>query len=452
MKQNNPIQERINQLVQKWTLAINTPKVKVVRILSDEDEQDMIDTLFEYMLAIDTNQEDFVMILESPFSTLEDFGKELLQEFEQEIENWNTAEIPEDLGFKKITWKPDYTLGSNSNHAELLIKNLNSFANYLKPKKETKVSFVIRMYYCTTKLAKEWFDHLLQIPMESHLIIGISDSQAFRVFDKTASRYPVEVHTIVPNLNMDGAMEQLASSGDPTKVSSRYRINLTKLMNAVKNREENKTQKYGESCLNIATKEIKKDPNWLSQIVTIYTILYNDQIGYRRYDDALFFADKAVETSLLTIGLLEPSMAYRLIGQAHIGRGTLNKMNNNKGKALEDYEKAAKSYAACEDHLMHCEALRLCGWVSEKIFNYSEATKYYIEAYPLIKKLSPDMVQSSTFPYIIKKLMNNSSRKAKISDAQMNKDLTPIFGDDWKDVVASYGKKPENQPETEQTF
>ena len=65
---NNPIQQRIDMLVEKWTVAINTPDIKIVRVLGEHDDEDMLNTLFEYMLAVDSDQEDFVIVLQEPFS------------------------------------------------------------------------------------------------------------------------------------------------------------------------------------------------------------------------------------------------------------------------------------------------------------------------------------------------------------------------------------------------
>lgn len=450
MKENNPIQERIHHLLQKWTIAINTPNVKIVRILSAHDEQDMIHAFFEYMLAIDTDQEDFVLVLEHPFSTLHDFSWELLQEIEEEINMWNSAEVPEELHFKTIEWKPDYSLVDEKNIAALLIKNLNSFANYLIPEKDNKVSIVIRMDYVNSKQAYQWLSDALEIQMEDHLVIGISDTEKFSVFDKLAKNYDTEIYTLIPNLNMDAAVEQLSAIGNPNEPATPYRTHLIKLMNAVKNREKEKAQKYAEACLKIATKELKKDSNWLSQIITIYTILYSDQVGYKNYDDAIYFAGKAVEAAVLTKDVLGPFMAYRLIGQTHIGRGSLFSLKKKRDKALEDYQSAAEAYEICNDHLMHCESLRLCGWMCEKLYEHHEATQYYIKAYQLKDQLTPDIMRSSTYPYVVKKLLNNSSRKKTISNDEMNMAMIPVFGENWEDTIHQYGKKPENQPEIEQ--
>ena len=440
MAENNPIQERVNLLLQKWTLAINSPGVKLVRIHAAHDERDIVDAFFEYMLALDTEQEDFVMVLEEPFSTHQDYARHLLEEIEEEINLWNEAEIPETVPFEKIEWKPDYTLGDDKNVTSLLVRNLNNFANYLVPEKDTKVSIVIRMPQVGRHDATRWFNDLLKVKTESHLVFGTSDAETNAVFSKVADQNPQKVTTIKPNLDMDEAVEQLTALGEPNSPETPYRTHLAKLMHAVKNRKKKEVQTHGKECLTIATEELNKDVNWLSQIVTVYTILYNDQVGYKNYDRAIYFASKAVEAALLTEGLIDPEMSKRLVGQSHIGRGSLYTLQRKWETALIDFKIAAEAYSSCSDYVMLSESLRLCGWACEKTGANQEASKHYIRGYELVHKLSPELVKGSTFPYILKKLVNSSERLKVISDAQMDEDLTPIFGEHWRAEVADYGK------------
>jgi len=439
MSQNNPIQERVDQLLLKWTLAINTPNVKIVRILAEEDEEEMLSAYYEYMLAIDTNQKDFVLVLSSPFSSPEEYGKLLLEELEEEISHWNEAKIPEGLKFETITWKPDYTLGSPINHAQLFIKNMNAFANYMDSEKKIKISIVLRIELVSEKDANQWFSQLLENNLEQHLIIGIDDTTQFPIFNDLAKNYPEEVYTIFPEFNMDEAIEQMAALGDPTSEDNSYRANLIKLMNGVKARNEKKVQNAAKACLDIAMKALKKDINWLGQIVTVYTILYNDQVGYKNYDEAIYFADKAVEAALLSKDVMDPEMSYRLIGQTHLGRGTLHNLKKNRDEAYTNYKTAADAYSQCNDFLMQCESLRLSGWMADKLYEKELATQHYLEAYHLKKKIPEDVIKTSAFPLIIKQLMNSSERQKHLTDTQMNDDLIPIFGEEWRESIEKFG-------------
>lgn len=439
MSQNNPIQERVDQLLLKWTLAINTPNVKIVRILAEEDEEEMLNAYYEYMLAIDTNQKDFVLVLSAPFNSPEEYGKLLLEEIEEEISHWNEAEIPEEIKFETITWKPDYTLGSTTNHAQLFINNMNNFANYLEPEKKIKISIVLNIELISEKDAHKWFTQALENEMEKHLVLGINDTTKYPIYNELAKNYPEEVYTIIPEFNMDEAMEQMAALGDPSSDDTPFRVNLIKLMNGVKKRDPKKVERSAKACLDIATKALKKDINWLGQIVTIYTILYNDQVGYKKYDDAIYFADKSVEAALLSKDVMDPEMSYRLIGQTHLGRGTLYNLKKKKVQAKKDYLIAADAYSHCKDYLMQCESLRLSGWMSDKLYETEEATEYYLKAYQLKEKVSEDIIKASTFPLIIKKLMTSNERKKHLTDEQMDEDLIPIFGKEWREKIEKFG-------------
>jgi tetratricopeptide (TPR) repeat protein len=442
MLENNPIQNRLNTFLLKWEEAINKPDVKLVRILGNHEDDDMLDALFEYMLAIDSPQEDFVFVFNTPFSEVKNFSKDVLQDLEEEINRWNTAKIPETIPFETIEWQPDYSLEGKKNEAELLIKNINSFANYLYPDKSVKVSVILRMHYVTKQEAYNWLSKALEIPFEPHVKLGVSDTKNHLLFSKLQDYYRDEVYTVYPKFNMDGAMEEIAAMEDPNKVETPYRIHLIRLMEAVKKRQQNKVLSEGKSCLKIATKAIEKKPQWLMQIVTVYTILYTNEIGNKNYKEAIYFATKAVEAAQLSEHVLEPSMSYRLIGQTHIGRGSIYVAQKKWDKANEDYVLGAEAYASCADYIMHCESLRLCGWTLEKMGINEEAINYYIEAYKLIDKLTPEIIKSSTFPLVVKKIMYNEQREKQISDAKMDADLIPVFGEFWEEEVSNYGKVP----------
>lgn len=435
---NNPIQQRIDMLVEKWTVAINTPDIKIVRVLGEHDDEDMLNTLFEYMLAVDSDQEDFVIVLQEPFSNHWEYGKYLLEEIEEEIDLWNTSKLPEGFPFDTIEWKPDYSLGNENNATSLLVENLNNFANYLIPEQNIKVSIVIRMYGVSKKSAYLWLSELLKLDLAPHLVFGVSDLKTNAVFDKISREQ--EVYTLYPELDMDEAMEQLTALGDPAAKETPYRISLVKLMNGVKNRKPAEVSEHSKNCLTIAAEELKNDPNWLAQIVTVYTILYNDQVGYKDYDRGIYFADKAVEAALHTPQLIPPEMSNRLIGQTHMGRGSLYCVKKKWDTANKDFEVAKKAYHDCDDYLMETESYRLCGWTNEKMNDSYEAEKQYIEAYNLLHKLPVELIKGSTFPLIVQKLLDSNERQKHISNKQMDQDLRPIWGNNWHMEIKKVGK------------
>ncbi|WP_459211630.1 tetratricopeptide repeat protein [Aquimarina rhabdastrellae] len=446
MNQNNPIQERIEQLLVKWTIATQVPNTRIIRILGDTDEQDMLDAFFEYMLAIDTDQEDFVLVLDTPLLNLENFSRLLLDEVVEEIEQWNTADIPENIPFENITWQPDYNQDSSKNVAQLFLNNIVTLAQYLISDDDIKCCVVIRMPQASKPYATKWLEDALKLELPSNIILGIQDIKSAPIFSTIADANPKQIITIYPEFNMDDAMEELAGLGDPTAVETPYRTHLVKLMNAVKKREKQNVSIHSKSCIDIASRQLEKDPNWLIQLVTIYTILYNDQIGYKEFKKAIYFASKAIENALLSSTLINPDMAYRLLGQTYLGRGSLYAVKKNWSEALEDYIEASKAYHTCHDSLMECESLRLTGWAYEKLGNSKQAIQSYIQAYQLIHKIPPETIKGSTFPLVVQKILHDKDRRKQISDVQMDQELTQIFGSNWEFIIDQYGKANKKQP------
>jgi len=439
--ENNPIQQRMDGLVQDWTNAINKPSVRIVRILATDDEYPTIEDFFEYMLAIDTNQEDLVFLLQSQFETIESYSELLLKEVDEMIQTWNESEKPAGIVFERIDWKADYTLGKEENKASLFIENMNALSNYLIPEKDTKMSLVLRMHFVDAKEAHQWLGDALKSGMEDHLRIGICDKKSDPVFSDVQHTYSKNIYNLRPNLDMDSAMEELAAMGDPTQPENSYRKHLTRLMNAVKNRKEKKVEEAAKKCLEIASKSLKDDNNWLLQIVMVYTILYNEQLGKKNYERGIFFAGKAIESAFFCLGRLPQEAAFRLVGQTHLGRGSLYLISDKIKEANADYKVAAEHFKNCKDYLMQCESLRLFAETAEKIGEKEEALEAYLTAFQLIDVMDKDLVKGSTFPMIIKALHSFPGRKHDLSDKKMEEKIVPIFGENWFEMINKFGTK-----------
>lgn len=431
MQANNPIQQRFNQMVEKWTQAINTPKVKIVRIKAGYDEESFIEDTFEYMLALDTQQEDLVFLIDSPWSNMDDFAKDLLEDINETIELWNTTEKPKTLPNTKVDWHPDFGLSDKNNPASLFVRNINNLSNLLVPNKDTIVSFLVKMPYADGKVGSKWMTYALEAGLESHVRIGVADSERNPIFDNISNIHSEEIYTIRPNLDLDGAIEELAEMGNPQEPETNYRSFMVKLMNAVKKRNKKAVLENAKGCLDIASTNVGKDANWLTQVVFVYTMLYNDQIAYKNYKRALFFANKAVEAGSLTIGRIDPQAAYRLLGQTLMGRGAIQRLLSKTRKACDDYKTAMQAYEKCNDQVMYVEATRSYAEMAEKVGEHEEALEAALKAFNILEDMPKETAISSTFPWLVKLMRDMKGRRNKLSDEEIDKKMTPCFGEDW---------------------
>ncbi|WP_417786541.1 hypothetical protein [Tenacibaculum sp.] len=438
---NNAVEKRFNDLVAKWTKAIKTPKVKVVRIHAAHDEKSFIDDFFEYMLALDTEQEDLVFLLETPWSNMEDFSKELLEELYETIEIWNTAKKPASFPQLQINWKPDYTLGDSKNKAALFVNNVNILVEELVPENDTIVSFILKMPYASSSKSNRWLEQFILYDVHKSIRVGVTDTTTNNIFSNLQNIYYKEVYTLYPNLDLDGCMEEMASMGNPKEPANAYRKYLVKLMNAVKHKKDKQVTENAKKCLDIAVKNVGKNANWLNQVVFVYTLLYNHQMSYKNYKKALFFADKAVEAASLSIGRVEGATAYRLYGQTLLGRGTVYLLSSSSEKAAQDYELAIECYKKCNDFIMQCESTRLYAQEAQKAGrSKKEILERLIEAFYLIDSMVPEHIQNSTYPWVIKKLYYWKGRAKELPESIMKEKLAPYFGEDFMYMIEKYGR------------
>lgn len=439
---SNSIQHIADNMLSMWEEAIRNP-VKMVRIVINPGDEIMIKAFYDYMLAIDSDEEDMVFVLECPFFNPATFSKELLEYVETQIILWNESKKPGNIVFEHIEWEPDYNIEDKENQAMLAVSNFNRLTEILVGDINVKCSFIFDVGEVSdNESCKEWFRQALSLPFHKQMIWGIADIKGFEYFNKFPTLFPHDFISIYPPIDIDGAMEQLAEQAanydrnDPA--ASKFRLALIKLMNSVKKGDSAQTDRYSKECLDMALVNVKNDINWLSQFVTVYTILYTDKIIRKDMDAALYFSGKAIESARLGIGKLDPSLAFRLLGNTLFGKGGILVRKSEWTEAAEVYQQAADAYKNCKDYLMQAEALRISGWCWEKKHEDGCAADCYIEGFRLIEKLSSDLIRNSSYPLLLLSLLHNSKRMEILSDDEMEKILSKVLGSDWKDYLYEY--------------
>lgn len=439
---SNSIQHIADNMLSMWEEAIRNP-VKMVRIVINPGDEIMIKAFYDYMLAIDSDEEDMVFVLECPFFNPATFSKELLEYVDTQIILWNESKKPGNIVFEHIEWKPDYNIEDKENQAMLAVSNFNRLTEILVGDINVKCSFIFDVGEVSdNESCKEWFRQALSLPFHKQMIWGIADIKGFEYFNKFPTLFPHDFISIYPPIDIDGAMEQLAEQAanydrnDPA--ASKFRLALIKLMNSVKKGDSAQTDRYSKECLDMALVNVKNDINWLSQFVTVYTILYTDKIIRKDMDAALYFSGKAIESARLGIGKLDPSLAFRLLGNTLFGKGGILVRKSEWTEAAEVYQQAADAYKNCKDYLMQAEALRISGWCWEKKHEDGCAADCYIEGFRLIEKLSSDLIRNSSYPLLLLSLLHNSKRMEILSDDEMEKILSKVLGSDWKDYLYEY--------------
>ena len=389
---SNAIQQIADKMLYQWEDAVRKP-VKLIRIVINPGDESMLDAFYDYMLALDSEEEDMVFVIELPFSSRTDFSKDVVGYIAQQVEYWNNSKKPEEIVFERVDWIADYKPEVAENDASVAVANFNKLTESLVKGTDMKCSFVFNLKNTYDyDGCREWFEKALALPFHKQMVWGISDIKDHEQFGKLMAKHSNDAVSIYPPIDLDGAMEQLAEQAanedknDPA--ASNFRLALIKLMNSVKKGNATQTEEFAKKCLDIALENVKKDINWISQFVTVYTILYTDQISHKDYKTA--------------------------------------------------YYRGAEAYSRCNDYLMQSEALRLCGWCRENNYEKSLAAECYVEGFRLSGKLSIDLIKNSSYPLLLLSLLNSSARSKLVSDDEINEVLTKVLGDDWENYLYEY--------------
>lgn len=454
---SNAIQQIATNMFYQWQSVNATEGVRWIRLLIKPGDEAMLDAFYHYMLGVDIDGEDMIFILQLPFRSIKMFSQDILEFLEEQVEMWNTSSKPEGTPFEEVNWKADYTLQNDDNPAQLAIENLNRLTNSILGAERQKCSFVLHLSnYCDQKELHQWIGNALKLEWHKQMTFTMGEVKGAELLKELERIRPTgEVISIDPDIDMDGAMEEIAqqviresSSDDPQE--DVYRLALVRLVNSVKKRDRKQTLKEAQNCLDIAVERVKKDPNWIAQVVTVYTILYTDSIGSQNYEDAHYYVDKAIETAQLGIKVLDPSIAYRLLGNAYLGKASIYMPKRRWNEASELYRQGAEAYEVCQDHFMHAEALRMCAGCWEHLGEREKATEVYFEAFSLLGLLAPELVKNSTFPMVLLALTNSPHRTKYISEKELEAKLTEILGANWRDFLYEYKKKLKDPPQTTQ--
>lgn len=161
---SNAIQQIADKMLYQWEDAVRKP-VKLIRIVINPGDESMLDAFYDYMLALDSEEEDMVFLIELPFSSRTDFSKDVVGYIAQQVEYWNNSKKPEDIVFERVDWIADYKSEEAENDASVAVDNFNKLTESLVKGTDMKCSFVFNLKNTYDyDGCREWFEKALALP------------------------------------------------------------------------------------------------------------------------------------------------------------------------------------------------------------------------------------------------------------------------------------------------
>ena len=222
---NNAIIRRLSQLAKKWDKFAAQPELKVGVWSVAKDEFEMIEAFYEVEKTEEGKTKDIILKFSSPYTSHAQYTKELLQELDKVIKE--SEEELKGAGLDIQDWVP---VKANNFHPGLLLKNLEAFQQfldidgnvvaYLSPERNNNIAAWV-----------DWLNKLSIIGAEQVKIMLVQ-SDDHPVFDGLLKNQPKIFNKLIPDLNMDAAMTELAAQGNPSDPGTQFRQLYVAMMQA----------------------------------------------------------------------------------------------------------------------------------------------------------------------------------------------------------------------------
>lgn len=446
---SNPIQQRMELLAEKWEAVVAAPGVHIVRIHAEEEEKDMVDTFCTYLLGIDTPNRDIPVIFESIYHDDDQYSHALVEELQELVNLWNNANKDAvTVKTEPILWEADYTLTQKDNPAFLFVENMNRLTKYLSLDKGVYLVGILKVSFIEAFRFNHWLEFALKAGMNDGFKLLIYDTAANPFYHKIADKYPVEISTLQPELDMNTAMQQVAAMGNPNDPAVQYRQAFIRLMQAIEKRKEKEALQSAEDCIAIANNNLEKNSYWIGQIIAVYAALANDQVGYKNYKKAIHFSNEGVMAAEKSAQLIKDEFISRkFLGQAIMLRASLYTVNKNWEQAVTDFETAASHYIYTNDTILAMEACRMAAYCNQKYGDKNAANKWLAKAIEYSRQIPAHIIKVTTFAGILEMLIDINNEQY-VTREEVESVAEEVYGKEWMKEILNW-KKPHYEQVTD---
>ena len=432
----NPIHQRAEEFELKYLALSSTSSYTFLIFRTAFDDWEMIDAFYAYMLGLDNEIEDVVLLFTTPFQWEKSYSKSLVEELFMSTFLWNYSEKPREIEENYIDWEMDLDAGSDENVATLFAKNINAFCETVEFEEDSNLVCVLDYQSSNTKGMLHWLKDLAKLDLHPKVRLIISDTFEEPFFDELKHFAPKSTHIIPHRFELAKAIKAVAAMGDPEAPDTKYRYHLVQLYDAINKMNSNAVDQHAAICLKIADENKERDPNWYMQLVLVYCALATCEFGRKQYKAALIPMDEAVATLQEAKGLLPEEIVDSLFGQLCLFRGNLLLMTKDYSKAIDDFKRGESHYAHRQETLMQIEALRLLAVAADKKGDKELRYSALDKGVRLGVNLNETLATSSTYPLLVKAVLE-SRYVTYISDCQLESIVKPLLGTGWRTKTKS---------------
>ncbi len=437
--EHNPIAQLISQIQQKWNDEASPEKeCRLVRWLIKPDQARLYEGFLRLESTANGSIPEMLIVLLCPFKDPHTFSKTLA---EQWIKDY-LAETKSNNTLKEAGLFPQWDAQhyqrlsekTGTDHNKLLLEMLSSFQNAL-PDKETRLALAL-MPYTISAVGDygRWMENLLKLGIPDKVLCMVFDYEEEQHFDDLFRKQPKQTKSLYLNLDLDGAINKLAKSGDPNSPEVQLKECIIEMSNAVKTNSLDRLHKWGKKGLEI-TQRTGNKAFYASAHLLYAGMLF--QFSQFEEIEQLLKRGLAMSMQLLKNG---DDASKPLIVQFYSYRAACCQ---HKKQMLEAADLFAKQGDLAMEFKMGIQALT-AWWQAYTLYKKKEEEKcinLMTKAYAFGISLQAEELKTSCMSYIgfdYFQYCENLKQQEKCKE--IDTFMKGLEGENWKTTVAAYKK------------
>ncbi|WP_299888208.1 hypothetical protein [uncultured Lacinutrix sp.] len=441
--EHNPIAQLISKLQLKWTNEVSPHEnINLARwIIKPEQAR-----LYEGFLKLESSEHgsipDMLLVFLTPFNNIESHSKSLITDWIKTYRE--NAELIEQYKKENTTFNWDIdsfekriTNDTNANNL-LLVDMLSSFQKELEDKKPLTLA-LFPYTIEDTKAYSKWINSILKLGLPLNVRFMIFDHANERHFDILCNKHEAVSKSLSVPLDLEGAINKIASSGNPNDPEVQFRQCIIKMSKSVKNKDLNDLKKWGEKGLEVTQKTGEKG-SFSSAHIIYASMLFNFK-EYELIDDLL-----AKGLALAKQGAKAEDPACKTLLVQYYGFQASSKQFQKK------YEDASNLFCKQADIATNIglpqQSLNAWWMASNAIKKRDKARfKAIVEkAYKNGISLDKDTLKSTTMSFIAADYYNILEKEHNDNDCKKIDDfMLELDGKDWRSNVELQRKAMEKK-------
>lgn len=430
----NAIERRIETLADIWSAFAEDREPRMLRWRVDDGNARMVELFIDLQNEEVGTTPDLFVRFELPFESPETYGPQLRSHLIEQYEGVRAALAEEGLPADWSCPEPDAGMSG----VQAFAAACASFRQH-----HEGGMMILALVLMPSRIAdagawRDWLRSFLDCEIAATVRVVTIDRAEQPVLDELCGAEPERIRTQSPDVDMAGAVEELAKSAEASGPGHDFRKHLVTMTHAGDKGNLRMARRAGRSALKIARQE-----NWLDMQVVVNVTMGALYLAKGVADKALEAYREAGRVALRAEKEGHPA-GPKLVLQTHFAGASALLSEGRYDEAAPIYEHAGPIAAKQGDAMMEMEAWRMAAYCHESEDRPKEAWRLGKKALDAGARLDAEQRRASTLPYAAQGLLRvlEKHKSDQGYDEPVRTRMAGLLGADWETLIEQGEPRP----------